>query len=41
MRVIKVYKVDEQTNKATSQGKEERHYNKYYITAATTKAYIK
>lgn len=31
MRVIKVYKVDEQTNKATSQGKEQRHYNKNLI----------
>lgn len=40
MRVIKVYKVDEQTNKATSQGKEQRHYNKNLITTKR-KVYIK
>lgn len=31
MRVIKVYKVDEQANKATSQGEEQKHYNKNLI----------
>lgn len=40
MRVIKVYKVDEQTNKATSQGKEQRHYNKNLIVTKR-KVYIK
>lgn len=39
-RVIKVYKVDEQTNKATSQGKEQPHYNKDIITTKR-KVYIK
>lgn len=32
MRVIKLYKVDEQTNKAAAQGKEQPHYNKDLIT---------
>lgn len=31
MRVTKVYKVDEHANKAASQGKEMRHYNKNLI----------
>lgn len=40
MRVIKVYKVDEQTNKATSQSEEQRHYNKNLI-ATKRKVYLK
>lgn len=40
MRVTKVYKVDEQGNKATSQGKEIRHYNKNLIPTKR-KVYIK
>lgn len=39
MKVIKVYKVDEQTNKATLQGKEQKHYNKNLITTKR-KVYI-
>lgn len=40
MRVTKVYKVDEHANKATSKGKEIRHYNKNLIPTKR-KVYIK